>query len=385
MTVSAKTGRRAALIIASALMTPAWAAAQINQLQSVRLASLDVAVEKVAAGLVHPWALAFLPDGRMLVTERPGRLRIISVDGTVSAPLAGTPQVLAKGQGGLMDVALHPDFDQNGLVYLSFAEPGEGGACTALGRGRLAGERIEEFEVIFRQRPKVSGANHFGNRIVFSGDGHVFLTLGERFKFEPAQELSNHLGAIVRIKDDGSIPDDNPFTGEADAEGAIWSYGHRNIEAAAIDPATGAFWIAEMGPLGGDELNHIKKGANYGWPVVSWGRHYSGEDIPDPPTRPDFEDAALHWTPVISPSGMLFYQGSLFPGWRGDALIGSLSGTTIVRVSIHGETAREEERIPLPARIRDVAESPDGAVYLVTDEEQGELWRIAPLEGADAR
>jgi glucose/arabinose dehydrogenase len=339
-----------------------------------------LAVETVADGLEHPWAIAVLPDGRLLVTERPGRLRLLGSDGRLSEPLAGTPEVFAQGQGGLMDVAPAPDFATSGQVYLSFAEAGEGGASTALGRGRLGDGQIEDFAVIFRQEPKVSGRNHFGNRIAFAPDGRLFLALGERFKFEPAQDLADHLGTIVRLEPDGSVPDDNPFVGREDAQPAIWSYGHRNIEAAAFHPDSGELWVAEMGPQGGDELNRPEAGRNHGWPVVSWGEHYDGTDIPDPPTRPEFADAALHWTPVISPSGMVFYTGDLFPAWRGSALIGGLSAQALVRVAIEGQAAREAERIPLGARIRDVTQAPDGSVYVITDETDGKILRLRPAE-----
>lgn len=337
-----------------------------------------VAVETLANGLEHPWGMAFLPDGRILITERPGDLRILSPDGTLSDPVPGTPEVFAQEQGGLLDVALDQDFQENRLVYLSFAEPGGGGASTALGRGRLVDGRIEGFEVIFRHQPKVEGPNHFGSRIAFSPEGNVFLTLGERFKFGPAQELSNHLGTIVRVNRDGSIHQDNPFVGQPDAEHAIWSYGHRNIEA-AIHPETGELWIAEMGPLGGDELNPPEPGRNYGWPVVSWGMHYDGRDIPDPPTHPRFADAIRHWTHVISPSGMTFYTGDVFPEWRGSALIGGLSSHEIVRLELEGGEIVGKERIPLGARIRDVEQGPDGAVYVLTDQDDGKLWRLTPL------
>lgn len=335
-------------------------------------------VRNLAGGLVHPWGMAFLPDGRLLVTERPGRLRLIGPDGRLSAPLSGVPEVFAQGQGGLLDVALDPDFPRNRRVYLSFAEPGAGGASTALGRGRLAEGRIDGFEVIFRQLPKVEGPNHFGSRIVFSPDGLVFLTLGERFKFEPAQDLSNHLGAIVRIEPEGGVPPDNPFVGRPDAEDEIWSYGHRNIESAAIHPRTGQLWVAEMGPRGGDELNLPRPGRNYGWPRVSWGEHYSGADIPDPPTQPGYADAIRHWTPVISPSGMTFYTGEAFPEWRGSVLIGGLTARGLVRLEIDGETVTKEERIPLGARIRDVEQGPDGYIYVLTDQPDGEVWRLRP-------
>jgi len=338
-----------------------------------------VAVKRFAGGLAHPWGMAFLPDRRLLVTERPGRLRIVSPNGTLSEPLAGVPQVFAQGQGGLLDVALNPDFSQNRLVYLSFAEPGAGGASTALGRGVLADNRIEGFQIIFRQEPKVSGSAHFGGRIVFSPDGTLFLTMGERFKFDPAQDPSSHLGKIVRLNRDGSIPRDNPFVGQPNAKGAIWTYGHRNVQAGAINPQSGALWIAEMGPRGGDELNLPERGRNYGWPIVSWGTHYNGEDIPKPPTHPEFTDAIKQWTPVISPSGMIFYAGTLFPEWRGNVLIGSLTRQALVRLSVQGSQVVDEEIIPLGARIRDVEQGPDGAVYLLTDQQNGSVLRLRPL------
>lgn len=338
----------------------------------------EVEVSTFASGLVHPWGLSVLPDGRMLVTERPGRLRFVQTDGSLSEPVGGVPDVFASGQGGLLDVALDPDFTSNNLVYLSYAESGAGGASTAVARGRLQGNRLAGVEVIFRQQPKVSGSNHFGSRLVFAPDGNLFVTLGERFDFDPAQDLSNTLGAIVRIRPDGSIPPNNPFVGRENADPAIWSYGHRNIEAAAIQPDSGELWVAEMGPRGGDELNVPEAGRNYGWPLVSWGRHYSGEGIPDPPSRPDLAQSIRHWTPVISPSGMIFYSGDMFPGWRGDALIGGLTARGVVRLELDGSRIVEEDRIDIGQRIREVAQGRDGSVFLLTDEPDGEILRLTP-------
>jgi glucose/arabinose dehydrogenase len=338
-----------------------------------------VSVEELVSGLNHPWGMAFLPDGRLLVTERKGQLRILGKDNKLSEPLQGVPKVFARGQGGLLDVALDPDFESNQHIYLSFSEPGQNNtASTALGRGTLDNNQLTNFKVIFRQEPKVDGPNHFGGRIVFSPDGKIFLTLGERFKFKPAQDNSNHLGTIVRLNRDGSAADGNPFSGKADARAEIWSYGHRNVEAAAFDPATGKFWIAEMGPEGGDELNQPEKGKNYGWPVVSWGRHYDGKDIPDPPTRPDLADAKIHWTPVISPSGMEFYNDDLFPDLKGNMLIGGLSSQGLVRVELSGDQAKEVGRIDLNARIRDVEQAPDGSIYVLTDKRDGSVWKLVP-------
>lgn len=351
------------------------------QEQTVRTETGNIKVENLASGLDHPWGLAFLPDGRMLVTERSGQLRILSLDAdtSLSEPLRGTPEVFARGQGGMLDVKIDPDFENNRYVYLAFSEPGDGNtASTALGRGRLEGEQLQDFTVIFRQEPKVEGPNHFGGRIVFTPDGHIFLTMGERFKFDPAQDLSNHIGTIVRINPDGSVPDDNPFVGQSGAEDEIWSYGHRNIEAAALHPNTNRLWVAEMGPQNGDELNQPQAGENYGWPEVSWGEHYDGGDIPDPPTRPEFAQSVMQWTPVISPSGMIFYTADMFPEWQGTALIGGLSSQGLVRVRIEGDQAEEVERIDLGARIRFVAQAPDGSVYVLTDQSNGNVWRLSP-------
>lgn len=352
-----------------------------KQIQSVVTDAGSVKVQDMMGGIAHPWGMAFLPDGRLLVTEKSGALYIYTNDSTLSEPVEGTPEVFDVGQGGLLDVALDPDFQNNQYVYLSYAEPGEGEtASTALGRGTWQDDRIQDFEVIFSQEPKVEGPNHFGGRIVFTGEDNLFLTLGERFKFDPAQNLANHLGTIVRIGRDGSVPQDNPFVGQADAEDEIWSYGHRNIEAAALNPNTGDLWVAEMGPLGGDELNQPEAGKNYGWPVVSWGENYDGTDIPNPPTHPEFADAHIHWTPTISPSGMTYYTGDVFPEWKGSLLIGGLTSSGLVRVSIDGEEATEVERIPLGARIRDVVQATDGSIYVLTDQDEGNIWRISPLE-----
>ena len=343
----------------------------------------EILVETVAGGLNHPWGFAFLPDGGMLVTERPGRLRLVAADGKVAPALAGVPSVYAQGQGGLLDVALAPDFAASRLVYLSFAEAGEGGASTAVARGRLneAATALEGTTVIFRQQPKVTGGNHFGSRLAFARDGKLFVTTGERFRFDPAQDLSNQIGKILRINPDGSVPQDNPFAGRAGARPEIWSYGHRNIQSAAIHPETGALWEVEHGPRGGDELILAEPGRNYGWPLVSWGRHYDGRDIPDPPTRPDLAGSVHQWTPVIGPSGMAFYTGEAFPAWRGDVLIGGLVSQGLVRVSLDGTRMIGEERIALGARIRDVRQGPDGFVYALTDADNGRILRLRPAGG----
>ncbi|HEX6831048.1 MAG TPA: PQQ-dependent sugar dehydrogenase [Methyloceanibacter sp.] len=335
-----------------------------------------IKVETVATGLSHPWGLAFLPDGRMLVTERTGTLRLVSKDGKLSPPLSGVPKVVVAGQGGLLDVAIDPDFKSNNLVYLTYSEPGEGGAGTAVARGKLGESGLDGVEVIFRQEPKVQGGNHFGSRLAFAPDGKLFVTLGERFTFTPAQDLTNDLGKIVRLNPDGSVPKDNPFVGRTDARPEIWSYGHRNPQGAAIHPETGKLWETEFGPMGGDELNIPQAGQNYGWPVVSWGSHYDGRAIPKPPSHPEFADAIYHWNPVISPSGITFYTADAIPAWKGNLLIAALSGQAIVRLTLDGEKVVDEERIPMGARIRDVVQGPDGAVYALTDEGNGEILRL---------
>jgi glucose/arabinose dehydrogenase len=337
-------------------------------------------VRTITADLNHPWGLAFLPDGRMLVTERAGRLRIVTAEGTVSPPLGGVPRVMARGQGGLLDVALDPDFASNRLVYLSYSEPGEGGSSTAVARGRLDGNALSGVQVIFSQQPKINDTKHFGSRLVFARDGKLFITTGERFQFAPAQDLSNHLGKILRINPDGSVPKDNPFVGRKNARPEIWSYGHRNSQGAALHPQTGALWENEHGPRGGDEINIPEAGKNYGWPLVSWGNHYNGEPIAKPPTRPDLAGSIYHWTPVIAVSGMMFYTADLFPRWRGNVLVGGLVSRGVVRLTLDGAKVTGEERIGLGARIRAVQQGPDGAVYVLTDEDNGKVLRLSPAD-----
>jgi glucose/arabinose dehydrogenase len=324
----------------------------------VRTQAGPVRIDVIAGGLEHPWGLAFLPDGRMLVTERPGRLRVVGRDGKVLPPVANLPAVYYSGQGGLLDVALSPGFATDRLVYVSFA--------------------LEGVETIFSQQPKVSGGRHFGSRLVFARDGRLFVTTGDRGKGDPAQDISNHIGTVVRIEPDGKIPADNPFVGRPGARGEIWSYGHRNGQGAALHPVTGALWQHEHGPRGGDEINIPKPGGNYGWPLVSWGTEYSGWPIPNPPTRPDLKASIYHWTPVIAASGMAFYIGELFPAWRGNLLVGGLVAEALVRLTLDGNRVTAEERIPIGARVRDVRVGPDGAVYVLTDDSDGRLLRLSP-------
>ena len=366
----------------AALALPAQGQPPPGRVGSFMAEAGPVAMYRVADRLDRPWGMTFLTDGRMLVTERPGRLRIVDGSGEMPATVSGTPTVYAQGQGGLLDVALDPDFAETGYVYLSYARPGpRGTAATALGRGRLVDDALEDFEVLFTQEPYESGSAHFGSRIAFSPDGaYLFLAMGERFKFDPAQDLGSHLGTIIRIRPDGSIPDDNPFVGRDGAQPEIWSYGHRNIESAAFDPATGELYVVEMGPLGGDELNRIERGANYGWPEVSWGIDYDGEDIPDPTTRPEFEDAVTWWSPVIAPSGMAYYDGDAFPAWQGNALVGSLKRQGLVRLAMADGEVVEEEVLPMGRRIREVEVGPDGFIYVLTDQANGDVLRLEPIE-----
>jgi glucose/arabinose dehydrogenase len=340
-----------------------------------------VDVQTIAKGLEHPWSLAFLPDKRMLVTERPGRLRVVEPDGRVSEPLTGVPQVYASGQGGLLDVALSPAFDKDRLVYLSFAESGEGGAWTAVAHGRLGERGLENTQVIWRQQPKVSGSNHWGSRIVFRPDGTLFVTLGERFYHsERAQDLSATIGKVVRINPDGSAPPDNPFVNRAGARPEIWSYGHRNVQAAALHPETGQLWTVEHGARGGDELNHPEAGKNYGWPVISYGTHYSFLKIGEGTAKPGMEQPVYYWDPVIAPSGMVIYTGDLFAGWKNNFLVGSLTPGGLVRLVMKdGKVAQEERYLgDLRERIRDVRHASDGSLYLLTDARNGQILRATP-------
>jgi glucose/arabinose dehydrogenase len=342
-------------------------------------------VDTVTSGLEHPWGLEFLPDGRMIVTERPGRLRIVDRDGRLSAPLAGVPAVNARQQGGLLDVALDPDFAQNQLVYFSFAEPGEDGASgTSVARGRLGEGRLENVQVIYRQVPKVRSNGHYGSRLVFSQDGKLFITQGDRFNFrDSAQVLTNLIGKVVRINPDGTVPQDNPFVGRAGARPEIWSIGHRSMQAAAIHPETGQLWTVEHGARGGDELNHPEAGKNYGWPVITYGVDYSGARIGEGQALEGMEQPVYYWDPVIAPAGMLFYTGDRFPQWRGSTFIGSMQPGALVRITIENGRVTSEERYlgELKQRIRDVRQGPDGLLYVITDHDNGSILRLSPAAG----
>jgi glucose/arabinose dehydrogenase len=347
--------------------------------------NVAISVTVLARGLEHPWSVEPLPEGDFLVTERPGRLRVISAAGAISEPITGLPRVDARGQGGLLDVALSPGFATDRMIYWSFAEPRQGGNATSVARGVLSADRtrLEQVKVIFRAQPTYDGDKHFGSRLAFGPDGMLYVTLGERSdtNMRPqAQQLSSHMGKILRLNPDGSVPSDNPFAGEGDARPEIWSLGHRNVQASAFDEQ-GQFWDIEHGTQGGDELNRVERGKNYGWPLVAYGEEYAGVPIPNSVTARDgFEQPTYYWDPVIAPSGAQFYSGSAFPAWRGNLFIGSLKEKRLVRLTLANNRVTSEEHLLTDRghRVRDVRQGPDGALYIVTDEESGELWRVAP-------
>lgn len=339
-------------------------------------------VETVVDGLAHPWGLAFLPDGRLLITERAGRLNVYDPDSGGLTRLNGVPEVFARSQGGLLDVVLHPAFDENRLVYLSYSARHDGGASTHVGRGRLDDDRLMSFEVIFRAEPGIGSGRHFGSRLVFDRDGYLFITIGDHGERDSAQERNTHMGTVVRLHDDGRVPDDNPFTGDADARAEIYSYGHRNAQGMTLHPDTGVVWLHEHGPRGGDEINLPKAGRNYGWPKVTHGREYFGPRIGPAPPQAGFEPPLHHWTPSIAPSGMAFYDGDRFEHWRGDLFVGALAGRHLARVRFDGERVVEEEKLLEDRgwRIRDVRSGPDGYLYLLTDDANGALVRLVPAD-----
>ena len=339
----------------------------------------------VVADFDEPWAMSFLPDGALLVTEKRGELKLLSSAGQL-VDVAGVPEVAYGKQGGLGDVVPHPAFAENGLVYLSYAEPGGDGSGAAVARARLVRDgdsaALTGFEVIWRQVPKVKGEGHYGHRIAFGPDGYLWISSGERQKFDPAQDMQGNLGKILRLHEDGSIPADNPFADRGGVTAEIWSLGHRNPLGLAFD-GTGRLWNTEMGPAGGDELNLVERGANYGYPIVSEGDHYGGRKIPDHSTRPEYRAPVVAWNPAISPSSLMFYGGSEFPHWHGSAFIGGLSSKALVRVEFEGERAREAGRFDMGARIREVEQGPDGAIWLLEDGKRGSLGRLLRLSAAD--
>lgn len=348
-------------------------------------------VVTVAQGLVNPWGMTFLPDGRILVTERPGRLRVVAADGTLSEAVAGLPAVAARGQGGLLDVELHPDFATNKLIYWSYAEPRDSGRNnTAVARGTFVdgpAPRVENVQVIFHQGPSMASAAHFGGRLQFARDGKLFITLGDRSITAgrmQSQRMDGLIGKIARVDADGAIPADNPFAGREGVRPEIWSIGHRNLQGATLNPATGELWTVEHGTRGGDELNIPRKGKDYGWPTIAYGIEYGGAAITGGITQKDgMEQPVYYWDPVIAPSGMTFYTGNLFPEWKGNLFIGGLASTNLVRLTIDGERVTGEERLltdlqPARERIRDVTQGPDGALYLLTDSSTGRILKLIP-------
>ncbi len=363
------------LALAAVAAAPALSAELTEQSEQA-----DFKVVTLTEGLDHPWGLAFLPDGGMLITERSGDLRLFRDGRLESGPVAGVPEVAARGQGGLLDVAVHPDFAENGLIYLSYAGPGEGGASTEVARGRLDGMALQDVEVIFRATPKSGGTGHFGSRLVFDRDGKLFISLGDRRQIRESQNLGNHIGTVIRLNDDGSVPEDNPFLGQAGALPEIYSYGHRNVQGMTLHPVSGEIWSHEHGPRGGDELNLVKAGANYGWPVITYGIDYSGAIITDKTEAPGMEQPIVYWDPSIAPSGMAFYDGDQFPEWQGDLFIGALAHLHLRRLEMEGGQVVGQESLltGLNERIRDVRNGPDGYLYVLTDSSNGQLLRLEP-------
>jgi glucose/arabinose dehydrogenase len=370
-------------ILTCAVLVPLVTGSAVAQ----KPASLPFQVE-VVADFESPWAMTFLPDGRMLITEKSGTLLLVSADGQQRKSIDGIPVVSSEGQGGLMDVVLHPRFAQNRLVYFSYSEAGQGGKGVVLARGAFAdGEKpaLQKVEILFRASPYVEGDGHFAGRIAFSKDGHLFFTCGERQKFDPAQDPKGTLGKVLRLKDDGTPAPGNPLAAKG-FHPAVWSYGHRNLLGIGFD-SNGNLWEQEMGPKGGDEVNLILPGRNYGYPIVSDGEHYDDKPIPDHDTRPEFEKYKVNWTPVISPAGLMVYSGKLWPQWKDDLFIGGLSSMALVRVDVDGTNARKGDQFPMGERIREPEEGPDGAIWLLEDgrrEGKGRLLKLTPL-GAGSR
>ena len=380
-------GKIARILVAAVLLSgmPAPSSAQTR---TVNTEKGPVLLSVVARGLAQPWGMDVLPNGAVVLTEKPGRLRILDQEGNLSAPLGGVPPVADVGQGGLLDVTVDPAFANNRLLWLAYSEPASDGTnSTAVARARLSadGTTLEEVTVVFRQLPRYPGRLHFGARVAFAGDGTLFVTLGERFRDpwrEQAQDLRSHLGKVVRLQPDGTAPGDNPFIGRDDALPELWSYGHRNVQGAAIHPETGKLWISEHGPRGGDELNVLKPGGNYGWPLVSHGVEYSGQPVGrGRRSAPGLEDPVSTWTPAIAPGGIAFYRSGAFPGWQGNLLVSGLRARAILRLELEGEAVVHEERLIADEgrRIRDVAVGPDGVIYALTDDERdGSVLRLTP-------
>ena len=370
------------IITLLALLNPPEISVSAERKQIIKTEKESVSFEIITEGLNHPWALAFLPDSNILVTERSGQLRLIDKQGKLnSAPIQGLPDIYSKGQGGLLDVALHPDFFKNQLIYFSYVERGNGGVGTAVARGKLEDSRLENVEVIFRLSRKTRTNRHFGSRLLFDKKGYLFITLGERGERPRAQDINDHAGSLIRIYDDGRIPKDNPFVNNSDAKPEIYSYGHRNMQGAALHPVTGKIWTHEHGPKGGDEINIPKKGANYGWPIITYGVNYGiGTKIGEGTHKKGMEQPIHYWVPSIAPSGMAFYTGDKFKKWKGNLFVGSLKFRQLVRLELNGEKVVHEERMftNLFGRIRDVRQGSDGFIYLLTDADNGKLIRLSP-------
>ena len=373
---------RALLAMAAVFLGAACPLAAAERLGTFESAKHRFHLVKVVDGLEHPWGLAFLPDGRMLVTERPGRLRIVADGWLVPEPVAGVPEVWDDGQGGLLDVVLHPGFAENGLIYLSYASPDDDNdAATAVARGRLAGARLEDVEEIYVALPRDDGGRHFGSRLLFA-DGYLFVTAGERGEPDRAQDVGDPAGSVIRLQDDGRVPEDNPFVGTAGARPELYSIGHRNPQGMAREAATGRIYAVEHGPKGGDELNLIEPGVNYGWPVITYGKSYMGFKIGEGTHKEGMAQPVHYWVPSISPSGLMIYDGDRFPAWQGSFFAGALSGELLVRLEVADGKAVVEERMleDLEERIRDVRQGPDGLIYLLTDHPEGMLLRLEPAD-----
>ncbi|SNY50781.1 Glucose/arabinose dehydrogenase, beta-propeller fold [Arsukibacterium tuosuense] len=350
--------------------------------QSIEIKSekATIQLQVVSEGLEHPWGLAFLGDGKMLVTERAGRMRYVNADGSLSEPLSGLPDITVAGQGGLLDVILHPQFAKNNQIFFSYNEPGETGSSTAVARATLTDNAISDVQVIFSAQPKFASRHHFGGRLVFADNGDLFITLGDRGqRRDDAQTFDTHHGKVVRVTTDGSPSAANPYLQRADALSDVWSYGHRNIQGAALHPQTRQLWTHEHGPQGGDEINIARADHNYGWPEITYGEEYGGGKIGK--TKQDGMEQPLHyWVPSIAPSGMTFYTGELFKAWQQNLLVGSLKFGQLVRLELSGEKVTDEERIMIGQRIRDVRQGPDGAIYLLTDQKNGQILRLTPIK-----
>lgn len=361
------------------IMLTTFAVAQGNSTQIIQSEETDFFLERITDKLENPWSLAFLPgDEGILISERPGRLNLVTENSLV--PITGLPEIAAAGQGGLLDIIIDPDYKTNRLIYFSFAEPGSRGYSTAVARARLSETELINVEIIFRASPKSSGGIHFGSRLVFDSEGFLYITLGERGEMSNAQNLQHHGGSVIRISPDGRIPSDNPFINSRNALPEIFSYGHRNAQGMAQDQKTGLLWLHEHGPKGGDEVNIIKAGANYGWPIVTYGINYNGTAISTKTEKPGIENPVIYWVPSIAPSGMTFYYGDKFPEWQGNIFVGALAGQHLRRLVVEGESITHQEILLLKkiGRIRDVRTGPEGFLYVLTDSKNGALYRLSP-------